>query len=143
MIAALALLVTPVALAGKPTNPGTSNSQGSKALTAKLAGANKMKGNLVVRLNRSTTTVCWSFSNLKLNGKKAFAAHIHVKAGGAIFVPLGGSPLARRGCTKNADWADEIAALIAKPADYYVNVHEEAGLAVLITGNLKKGAPVA
>lgn len=139
----LALAVVPVALAGKPASPGTSNSQGVKTMTAKLKGANGMHGNVVVRLNASKKSVCWAFSNLKLNGKVAYAAHIHVKAGGAVFVPLGASPMPRRGCTTNADWADEIAAVTAAPSSYYVNVHEEAGLAVLVTGVLKKGAPAA
>jgi hypothetical protein len=139
----LALAVVPVALAGKPASPGNSNSQGVKTFTAKLRGANGMRGNVVVRLNASEKKVCWAFSSLKLNGKTAFAAHIHTKAGGAVLIPLGASPMPRRGCTTNVDWADEIAAVIAAPANYYVNVHEQTGLAVLVTGVLKKGAPAA
>lgn len=143
VLVALVLLAAPAALAGKPEKPGTSNSQGVKTMTAKLRGANGMRGNVVVRLNASKKSVCWAFSSLKLNGKPAFAAHVHTKAGGGIVLPLGASPMPRRGCTTNADWADEIAAVIASPAGYYVNVHEEAGLAVLVTGSLKKGAPAA
>jgi hypothetical protein len=141
LLAAVALLAAPAARAGKPSSPGTSNSKGVKTFTAKLRGENGMRGNVVIRLNASKKTVCWAFSNLKLNGKKAFAAHVHTKAGGGIVIPLGASPMPRRGCTTNADWADEIAAVTAAPGGYYVNVHEEAGLAVLVTGVLKKGAP--
>lgn len=146
LVLGAALLLTPAALADKPSEPGKQSqtaSQGSKAVVAKLAGADSMRGNVVVRLNASKKSVCWSFSNLKLGTKKAFAAHIHAKAGGAIVLPLGATPMTRRGCSTNADWADEIAAVLAKPANYYVNVHEEAGLAVLVTGALKKGAPAA
>ena len=59
IVLAVALVAVPSAFAAKPTNPGTSNSKGVKTLTAKLAGTDGMKGNLVVRLNASKNQVCW------------------------------------------------------------------------------------
>src|SRR6187402_364259 len=92
LLAVLALVAVPVALAAKPTTPG-SNGTGGKALVAKLSGANEFpvaanpadRGNVVVRLNARTLKVCWSFSNLKLSPKDGLSAtptasHIHTGA---------------------------------------------------------------
>src|SRR6476661_5948170 len=109
LLALLACVAVPVALAAKPTTPG-SNGTGGKALVAKLSGANAQAhtgdhGNVVVRLNAKTLKVCWSFSNLKLTPLGAASAtptasHIHTGAAGvngAVLVPSGGT-FARSGC---------------------------------------------
>lgn len=148
-----AAMVVPAGLAGKPDKPGTSNTKGAKAFTAKLKNATNetMRGNVVVRLNASRTEVCWSFSRLKLAGKTAYVAHIHRMSDNVSIITLGqastGKAWPRRGCTKTdtsgGSAGEEIAAVITNPAGFYVNVHEEAGSAVLLTGALKKGAPAA
>ena len=101
LLTAVALVAVPVALAAKPTTPG-SNGTGGKALVAKLTGANAHAnagdhGNVVVRLNAKTLKVCWSYSNLKLTPLGAASAtptasHIHTGAAGvngAVLVPFG------------------------------------------------------
>ena len=156
VVLTLAVVAVPAALADKPANPGTSNkpanpgtsNKGVKTVTAKLKGANGMRASVVIRLNASTDTVCWSFSSfnsLKQNGKAADAAHIHVTGNTAPFIPLGGTGanFKRRGCTTNHDWSTPIDQVIANASPgYTVNVHE-AGGAVLISGALKKGAPAS
>lgn len=147
-----AAVIAPVGLADKPAKPGTSNSKGVKTFTAKLRGVDGMRGNVVIRLNASGKKVCWSFSNLKLNGQTAHVAHVHSTPAnsavtpnvlaGQIIIPLGTAPNLRRGCATDATWGDEIAAVIASPAAHYVNVHKVGG-DELIKGALKKGAPAA
>ena len=151
LLAILALVVVPVALAAKPTTPG-SNGNGGKALVAKLTGANAQAhtgdhGNVVVRLNPKTLKVCWSYSNLKLTplgtaSATPTASHIHIGAagvsGGAIVVPFGGA-FARSGCTTTTK--ANIDAILANPSGYYVNVHNASYPAGAIRGQLKKGAP--
>ena len=105
LLALLALVAVPVALAAKPTTPGA-NGTGGKALVAK------------------TLKVCWSFSNLKLTPLGAASAtptasHIHTGAG-AILVPFGTS-FARSGCSTTTKAI--IDAILANPSGYYVNVH--------------------
>ena len=152
LLVALALVAVPVALAAKPTTPG-SNGNGGKALVAKLSGANEVPstniadhGNVVIRLNAKTLKVCWSFSALKLTAlgtasTTPLAAHIHAGAAGhvgAVVVPLGVS-FARRGCTTTTQLImDQI---LANPKGYYVNVHNASYPGGAIRGQLKKGAP--
>ncbi len=149
----LALVAVPVALAAKPTTPG-SNGTGGKALVAKLSGANEFpvaanpadRGNVVVRLNAKTLKVCWSFSNLKLTPKDALSAtptasHIHTGAkgvSGAVFVGFGGT-FTRSGCTTTTK--ANIDAILANPSGYYVNVHNASYPGGAIRGQLKKAAP--
>lgn len=153
LLVVVTLVAVPVALAAKPTTPG-SNGTGGKALVAKLSGANEFpvaanpadRGNVVVRLNAKTLKVCWSFSNLKLTpkpglGATPLAAHIHTGAkgtSGAVLVGLGAS-YTRSGCTTTTK--ANIDAILANPSGYYVNVHNEAYSGGAIRGQLKKGAP--
>src|SRR3954463_1602728 len=132
LFAVLALVAVPVALAAKPTTPG-SNGAGGKALVARLSGANAQAhagdhGNVVVRLNAKTLKVCWSYSNLKLTpmgtaSATPTASHIHTGAAGVsggILVPFGAT-FARSGCTTTTK--ANIDAILANPSGYYVNVH--------------------
>lgn len=150
LLAVLALVMVPVALATKPTTPG-SNGTGGKALVAKLTGANASAhvgdhGNVVVRLNAKTLKVCWSFSNLKLTPLGAASAtptasHIHTGTAGvigAVLVPFGTS-FARSGCSTTTKAI--IDAILANPGGYYVNVHNASYPGGAIRGQLKKGAP--
>lgn len=142
-----ALVAVPVALAAKPTTPG-SNGTGGRALVAKLTGANAQAhtgdhGNVVVRLNAKTLKVCWSYSNLKLTPLGAASAtptasHIHTGAAGttgAVLVPFGAS-FARSGCTTSTK--ETINAILANPSGYYVNVHNASYPGGAIRGQLKK-----
>lgn len=150
LLVVLALAAVPVALAAKPTAPGA-NGTGGKALVAKLSGVSAQahagdRGNVVVRVNAKTLKVCWSYSNLKLtkNGDASASptvSHIHTGAtgvAGPILVGLGDS-FARRGCTTTT--SGNIAAILANPSGYYVNVHNASYPAGAIRGQLKKGAP--
>jgi glucose/arabinose dehydrogenase len=94
-----------------------------------------------VFLNQDTTQVCFSIvvSDIEL---PATAAHIHVgKAGvaGAIVVRLAppDDTGASSGCVSNVDPA-LIKAIIAKPANYYVNVHTTDFPAGALRGQLSK-----
>jgi hypothetical protein len=150
LVVLLVLVAVPVALAAKPTTPG-SNGTGGKALVAKLTGANAQAhagdhGNVVVRLNAKTLKVCWSYSNLKLTPKDGLGAtptlsHIHTGAAGVsgpVLVGFGAS-FARSGCTTTTK--ENITAILANPNGYYVNVHNASYPAGAIRGQLKKGAP--
>ena len=150
LLTALALVAVPVALAAKPTTPGT-NGAGGKALVAKLTGANAQAhagdhGNVVVRLNAKTLKVCWSYSNLKLTPKDGLGStptfsHIHTGAAGvngAVLVPFGAT-FARSGCTTTSK--EIITGILANPSGYYVNVHNASYPGGAIRGQLKKGAP--
>ena len=150
LLTAIALVAVPVALAAKPTTPG-SNGTGGKALVAKLTGANATAhagdhGNVVVRLNAKTLRVCWSYSNLKLTPLGAASAtptasHIHTGAAGAtgaVLVPFGGT-FARSGCTTTTKAI--IDGILANPSGYYVNVHNASYPGGAIRGQLRKGAP--
>lgn len=151
LLTALALVAVPVALAAKPTTPG-SNGTGGKALVAKLTGANAHAhagdhGNVVVRLNAKTLKVCWSYSNLKLTPLGAVSAtptasHIHTGAAGVngdVLVPFGATSFVRSGCTTTTKAI--IDGILANPGGYYVNVHNASYPGGAIRGQLKKGAP--
>ena len=151
LLTALALVAVPVALAAKPTTPG-SNGTGGKALVAKLTGANAHAhagdhGNVVVRLNAKTLKVCWSYSNLKLTPLGAASAtptasHIHTGAAGVnggVLVPFGATSFVRSGCTTTTKAI--IDGILANPSGYYVNVHNASYPGGAIRGQLKKGAP--
>jgi hypothetical protein len=151
LLTAFALVAVPVALAAKPTTPG-SNGSGGKALVAKLTGANAQAhvgdhGNVVVRLNAKTLKICWSYSNLKLTPLGATSAtpnasHIHTGAAGVsggVLVPFGATSFERKGCTTTSKAT--IDAILANPAGYYVNVHNPSYPGGAIRGQLKKGAP--
>jgi hypothetical protein len=127
LLVVVALVAVPVALAAKPTTPG-SNGTGGKALVAKLTGSNAQAhagdhGNVVVRLNVKTLKVCWSYSNLKLTrlgsaSATPTASHIHTGAAGAtggVLVPFGAT-FARSGCTTTTK--EIINSILANPSGF-------------------------
>ena len=151
-IMTIAVIAVPVASAAKP-QPSTPPGSGGKALVARLSGANEVppanaadRGNAVVRLNAKTLKVCWSFSAQKLTSKSGaatapVAAHIHTGAAGiAGPVLVGfGATYSRRGCVTST--AETIAAILANPKGFYVNVHNASYPGGAIRGQLKRGAP--
>lgn len=154
LVTMVTLVAVPVALAAKPTTPG-SNGNGGHALVAKLSGAaagahTGDHGNAVIRLNAKTLKVCWSFSAFKLtaNGTATTTptqAHIHIGGtgvAGSVLVALetsAGAGFSRRGCTTTSK--ANIDAILANPKGYYVNVHSASYPGGAIRGQLKKGAP--
>ena len=109
------------------------------SLTATLSGANEVSatgtpgagdpdgsGQATVRLNETTGEVCWHITVTGI-ALPAVAAHIHAAAAGVngpIVVPLAPPPDAS-GVSESCTTADVavVAAIVADPASYYVNVH--------------------
>lgn len=117
----------------------------SPVVSAALAGKKEVpkgapagSGLVVVHLDATKGTVCWSFAMVAKIDKPT-AAHIHKgKAGvaGPVVVPFGASYKAK-GCTKAT--AKLIAAIEEHPASYYVNVHTAKYPAGAIRGTLVAG----
>jgi hypothetical protein len=100
-------------------------------------GAPNGKGTAEVKLDPATGRVCWEFRALSRLEGKPLAAHIHKgKAGtaGDIVVPFGDT-YKRKGCTTAAKKV--IKAILAKPGNYYVNVHTEKYPAGVVRGQLE------
>jgi CHRD domain len=101
----------------------------SPVVSAKLLGRNEVpkvasagSGLVVIHLDGTKQTVCWTFARIaKIN--KPTAAHIHKAVAGKagpVVVPLGAA-YKSKGCTKAA--ATVIGAIEEHPAAYYVNIH--------------------
>jgi hypothetical protein len=82
-------------------------------------------GSADITINANTNEVCWNISvqNARL---PAAAAHIHLGAfgvAGDVVVPLSapGDDGTASGCVTAE--ADVVAAILANPANYYVNIH--------------------
>jgi CHRD domain len=100
-------------------------------------GAENGKGTVEVKLDEDTGKVCWEFKGLSGLEGKPLLAHIHKgKAGkaGDIVVPFGAS-YKREGCTSAKKTL--VAAILAKPGNYYVNVHNDAYPAGAVRGQLE------
>lgn len=125
---------------------GMGMGMGTGKLTAKLSGAaevpgpgdTKGSGTAQVTLNAEKNEVCYELSVMDL--QEATAAHIHEGAAGksggvavALDAPKTGSA---KGC-KPAD-AAVVKAIMANPANYYVNVHNAAFPNGALRGQLSK-----
>lgn len=130
------------------TAPALSASK-TVTLTSKLTGAKEVpgpgdsngRGKAVVRLNKAKGTVCYVLTFKRI--ADAAAAHIHVGAAGVagdVVVPLFGETVTRdrvKRCVQDVD-PDLIAAIIASPKAYYVNVHNADFPGGAIRGQLRK-----
>jgi hypothetical protein len=135
MLAALVAAVVPA------TALGTGNK--TVELYASLNGKNetpkgdpKATGKAEIKLNAATGRVCWEFTLKGVSGPNA--AHIHKgKAGtaGAVVIPFG-TAFKREGCTKASRAL--VAAILAKPGAYYVNVHTSKYPAGSVRGQLTR-----
>ena len=114
-------------------------------LTASLTGAAEVpdpgapngKGNVSFTIDKGTGKVCWRFSGLSGLEGKPLLAHIHKgKAGtaGDVVVPLG-EKYARTGCVTAKK--SLVNAILAKPGNYYANVHTDEYPAGVVRGQLK------
>jgi CHRD domain len=131
-VLATGLVLTGIAMAG-----------GGNHLTAQLRGTNEVpaapasnRGRVEITLKPATGKVCWDFTIAKIDGRP-MAAHIHKgKPGvsGPVFIPLG-TAFKRQGCT--AAPRTKINAVAARPAAFYVNVHNAKHLAGAMRGQLK------
>lgn len=124
-------------------------------LTTSLTGGGQNQdpdgsGTAAVALDPTAGTVCFDLTWTKIRGP--FAAHIHVGAAGEsgdivvhFFDMKGGTPLAGTikgvsGCAKNVDDA-VIDAILAEPAGYYVNVHNNRFPGGAVRGQVGGSAP--
>jgi hypothetical protein len=139
---AAVLLVTataaPAAATGKRHDRG-------KVLTAVLIGANETAGGdadgigfSVQRVRSQAGQVCYVLAVARLDGTVT-AAHIHsapAGANGPIVVPLAAPT---DGFSKDCATADQalLAAIVANPAAYYVNVHTSVFPAGAVRGQLR------
>jgi hypothetical protein len=133
----LVLVAPALALAG--------TSSMSPVVSAKLRGANEVpkgdpngKGLVVVHLNASRGTVCWSFKGVTGIAKPT-QAHIHVGGKGVsgnVVVPFGGAYKAT-GCIKATK--SLIEKIESNPSAYYVNIHNAKYPAGAIRGQLVAG----
>jgi hypothetical protein len=127
-IAMSRMLITLAACAAVAALPGTALAAPAK-LAATLAGANETAGGdtdgsgaFAGEMDVDTGDVCFTLTVAKLG--KVTAAHIHKGAAGADGDPV--APLSVTGPdgdTCIAAEPDLLKAIVAAPADYYVNVH--------------------
>jgi hypothetical protein len=125
--------------------PATALGTGNKTveLYASLSGKNetpkgdpKATGKAEIKLDAATGRVCWEFTLKGVSGPNA--AHIHKgKPGtaGAVVIPFG-TAFKREGCTKASRVL--VAAILAKPDGYYVNVHTSKYPAGSVRGQLTR-----
>jgi hypothetical protein len=133
-----ALLASTTALAGALTLTlglaGPASAGGVTVLHTKMTGAAQApaagdpdgRGNAVLRVDAATGEICYDVSTTRVD--PLMAGHIHRKAAGASTGPVVQgftqvSDRAFRGCVVNPTVA---AGLLSDPAEYYVNVHDEA-----------------
>jgi hypothetical protein len=129
----LGLLLALMLLAMLPgTVAATGTHGGTTFLATIMTGAEEAPGpgdadgigSVVLALKPSTGTVCWAYAVRRV--EPITAAHIHIAAPGApgpVVVPLGasGNRSFSIGCTTVAPAL--VAAIVADPDAYYVNVH--------------------
>jgi hypothetical protein len=111
-------LVTQLTGAAEVPGPGDPDGSGEATITVDLA----------------TSEVCWSLSVSQIN--PAIAAHIHIGSAtvaGPVVAPLTPPDPTSSGCQIDAALA---AAIVADPANYYVNVHTADYPAGAIRGQL-------
>jgi uncharacterized membrane protein len=111
-----------------PAATGTAPAATDHTYAVSLRGANEVpkgsptgSGTAKISLEGSKGQVCWTFTLVGVPHPSV--SHIHSAAAGVsgpVFIPLGGV-YKPTGCT-SAPKA-EIAAIVAAPAKYYVNVH--------------------
>ena len=135
LLAVVAVAVPAVALAARSSEKEFEAYLSGKVEVPK--GAPAGKGTVNIKIDG--TKVCWKFTKVSGIGT-ALVSHIHKgKAGvaGPVVVPLGGKYKAS-GCI--ATTAALAAAIAAKPANYYVNVHTAKYQAGAIRGQLHAGS---
>jgi hypothetical protein len=116
-------------------------------LTADLAGTADTdadgSGTATVVLDPDAGSACWTLSVADID--PVTVSHIHVGAAGAnggvvVDLDLDGFEGSSEGCNDAADKAS-LEAIIANPAGYYVNVHNEAYPGGAIRGQLTPESP--
>lgn len=133
-----ALAVSTVILAGQAIAAG-----GTKVIKVKLSGSQEVpkvsiagSGNATITLKRTTGKVCYRLSWTGIG--VPLASHIHKAAkgkNGDVVVVLFGTPPAKHsGCVTAKK--SLIAAIAAKPHNYYVNVHTKKYGAGAVRGQL-------
>ena len=135
MLAALVAALVPATALG--------NGNKMRELYASLNGQNetpkgdpKATGKAEIKLDATTGKVCWEFTLKGVSGPNA--AHIHKgKPGtaGAVVIPFG-TAFKREGCTTASKAL--IAAILARPSAYYVNVHTSKYPAGSVRGQLSR-----
>ena len=152
LLAAIALAVgsTLVATAsaqdGHGNGNGNGHGHGTVVLTTTMTGAQEAPGpgdphgigTAVITLIPSTSQICWYLQVSNLSSP-AIGAHIHVAPAGVpgpVVVSL--TPPDASGTSQGCTTVDPalIAAIIANPANYYVNVHTVDFPAGAIRGQL-------
>jgi hypothetical protein len=139
------LLVPALVSLALPVLALAAGSSMSPVVSAKLKGSNEVpkgdpdgKGLVVVHLNGSKGTVCWSFKGVTGIAKPT-QAHIHVGrkgVSGNVVVPFGGAYKAS-GCVKASK--SLIGRIEENPNGYYVNIHNAKYPAGAIRGQLVAG----
>jgi hypothetical protein len=135
----ISLVVAGSALAATTTL--SANLKGGAAETP--TGDPNGSGTVSITIDPATRQVCW---NIKVaNIAPATASHIHVGAAGVsggVVVPLNvtGFTGSTTGCAA-APAAADLAAIIANPADFYVNVHTADFPAGAVRGQLALATP--
>ena len=137
-IAASGALIATAAIAGPAK-------QGTRTFTTTLSGAAEVPGpgdangtgSATVTVNVPEKTVCYELT--VSNIETATAAHIHVGAAGVagpvavgLAAPADGSS---EGCVEEVA-ADVVARILARPQQYYVNVHNAEFEAGAVRGQL-------
>ena len=129
-----------LALAGAAQAAPAADKATGVRLSATLGGANggdpDGTGTFTGRLNPGQGQLCYTLTTANLDEVKM--AHIHIGAAGVsggVFVPLPGL-----GAGEHCVAVDQAkaTALVAKPGDYYVNVHTAAFMGGAVRGQLAK-----
>jgi hypothetical protein len=145
-IAAIASLLLALTLAGAAAGAETTLSTTLQGGAAEVPpGDPDGSGTATIRLDPATGMVCWNMTTTNIAA--ATISHIHEGAAGVagpvrVNLDVDGFDGSTEGCTSGVS-AEQINAIIANPAGFYVNVHNAEYMGGAVRGQLAAAATTA